>query len=457
MKRRTKKNKKNRQQSKRNKVKGGQPPPKMVSVPSGRSMIVHNRNKALKTLTISHREYVTDVSTIDGSQLSHIEVNPALPLSFPWLAQIARQFETYKFLKLHYLYVPNVGSSTDGRIVIAPDYDAADVDPISVNILMNYEDCASSPLWNPLGCYCSRVNLNKRVAYYTRFQTLADNLDVKTYDTAKLFIHTTGASAKVVGGLFVDYTIVLRTPQIQEFESNDANLYSTTTMSYPNGDNWGDLLSHATNTDININDKAVKILTRLVNWTPSSHLTSSTAVMSKMNATQEWKTLVFAQEGYFNVTIYAASTGAMNPVEATLLAYDLVNTESTFASVVDVVRNNTNTELSWVLQVAALGVSQNRRTCLLLAFQCTDIDEISVTVNSTDIPYSTYIYTSKRKNGKGAYKEGETIVYDDEKAVKEKEKLKVPYEFQTSSEKKLTDSGLRRFSKEEIMQLMKEN
>lgn len=183
----------------------------------------------LDNLTITHREYVREIKTVSGEDYTTYEVNPGLPLAFPWLSGIAERFESYLYLKLTYVYVPIVGSNTDGAVAIAPDYDAGDDNTdLTKSQIMQFQDTVRGPLWAPLKMNCTLKNLRKRVTYYTRNAPLKSNLDIKTYDALKLHIMTTGAEEATAGELWVEYSVRLQTPQIDpsvsvesKYQSND--------------------------------------------------------------------------------------------------------------------------------------------------------------------------------------------------------------------------------------------
>jgi hypothetical protein len=60
-------------------------------------------------LTVSHREYIRDVygnpdlggGVIEDFQNQSILLNPGLEASFPWLSQVAQNFEEYEFVQLN--------------------------------------------------------------------------------------------------------------------------------------------------------------------------------------------------------------------------------------------------------------------------------------------------------------------------------------------------------------------
>ena len=120
----------------------------MVTQPSAKSAVIRNTG-ALRTLRLRHREMIFDLEGLhDPGIAAVLPLNPGLQTSFPWLSNIANNFETYKFNSLSVEFIPAVGTSTDGALSIAPDYDATDNDELlSKRTLLAFEDTVRGPLW----------------------------------------------------------------------------------------------------------------------------------------------------------------------------------------------------------------------------------------------------------------------------------------------------------------------
>lgn len=190
------------------------------SMPAAVSQQITNRG-ALRQITLKHKEFVTDVeyqSNWDTTRIIQYDVNPGLALRFPWLSGIARQFESYVFTKLAYIYVPAVGTTEKGSIAIIPDYDPADDNStLTKSQLFSFQDSKRGPLWSTLRMECGAGNLRKQKTYYVRDSPLAGSLDIKTYDPLSLTLMLNHEAEQInLGELWVEYTIVLKTPQLQE-------------------------------------------------------------------------------------------------------------------------------------------------------------------------------------------------------------------------------------------------
>lgn len=189
---------------------------RVVSTPAARTMVVRNGQPNISTrgavTIIRHREYV---GTVSGHATVPVIVSHKIqPGFFTWLGPIAALFESYKFTKLDYIYGPAVGTTTAGLISMGYDFDALDVAPDTIEDLFSYAGSVTQPVWKEARASASTSNANKMVKErYTRTSIIAGS-DLKTYDVGNFVVASVGYTG-VVGRLFVEYVIELRTPQIQ--------------------------------------------------------------------------------------------------------------------------------------------------------------------------------------------------------------------------------------------------
>jgi hypothetical protein len=174
-------------------------------------------------MTICHREYIADIT---GSALFSIAagypINPGLESSFPWLSQIANNFEEYSFKGLVFEFVPSSGSSVGGpsaalgRLVYATSYDVADPAFTSKQQMESYEfSTACVPfdaMIHPVEC-APRSNVLGRL--YTRSAAVPSGSDSRFYDLGKFQYATQGMqTAYVIGELWVSYHVSFYRPRI---------------------------------------------------------------------------------------------------------------------------------------------------------------------------------------------------------------------------------------------------
>lgn len=218
---------------------GQQPKKKTVKLPLAVSQITRNAAPSFKTskngIVISHREFVTDVttsSTVNDFNTIFREINPGLTQSFPWLSGIAPNFESYRFLTLSFEYVPFCASTTVGSVMMGVDWDVSDYEPASKSQMLAYQTVVSGPMWEPSVLKCEPANLRKfSLDHFVRVLD-PGQVDLKTYDVGCLYVSTSNnaVASQSIGSVFVNYTVELLTPQIQADDPYraSAKLYTTT-------------------------------------------------------------------------------------------------------------------------------------------------------------------------------------------------------------------------------------
>lgn len=181
---------------------------------------------------IRHREYVGEIAGSVAFASTSFSINPGLQALFTWLSIIAPQYESYVFKRLRFLYETEKSASTDGSVMLAVDFDAADEAPVNKQQLMAFHNAVRSAAWNPCEFSSDGPDLRKfGVQRYLRSGALAANQDVKTYDVGNLIVATQGMSgASVVGELYVEYDVELITPQVPKDPAAAASLRITTTV-----------------------------------------------------------------------------------------------------------------------------------------------------------------------------------------------------------------------------------
>jgi hypothetical protein len=165
---------------------------------------------------IVHRE---PLATLNGSvnfAINTFQINPGLVTTFPWLSAQALAYESYKVNAMHIQYRHTTNEFTGkGSIVIAPDYDAADVAPTSIVEAEQMADAVQGAATRDWTCILRPRGIGilgpKR---YTRSGALSANEDIKTYDIAQIHVVTQGqADTAQIGQLWIYYDITLSEPQ----------------------------------------------------------------------------------------------------------------------------------------------------------------------------------------------------------------------------------------------------
>jgi len=196
------------------------------SVPSSQgSQITMRRPRMMAnadgSIRICHSEPLGPVNGSVNFAVTQYPLNPGLLSTFPWLSQLAENYEAYKFQYLHVRFVTSSPSTIAGRIIISPDYNSSDVVASSSTALEQFQDTFADMVWADGRCVLNPAGMGiigpKR---YIRVGALAGNLDIKTYDIATVNIGTYGqANTNQLGELWLDYCVDLFVPTPQNLAS----------------------------------------------------------------------------------------------------------------------------------------------------------------------------------------------------------------------------------------------
>jgi hypothetical protein len=190
-------------------------------------------SRSAKSYRVKHRELV--LSAVAGSVAFTVQnvlsLNPGVAATFPWLAPQANQWEQYRVHRLCAEWVPIAPTSTQGDMILSPDYDASDPTPTTeVQASDNFGSVANS-CWRNTTCELdpsAMMGLGPRK--YVRSTAIAG--DIKTFDVGKLFVcsvNETGTTA--VGKLYLDYDIEFFVPQNSPSTSTTSQQTSLYTIS----------------------------------------------------------------------------------------------------------------------------------------------------------------------------------------------------------------------------------
>lgn len=193
------------------------------------SNVVPNFNPSdMHTITYSNREFVRDIyAPAAGTvfQLENWSLNPGLTQSFPWLSQIALNFEEYEFIQLAYTYKSTVAdfasaSGQVGQVAMATQYNP-NSDPFAdKEEMMLYEGGMSCKTTESLihGIECDPSKLAGAPQKYVRAGNLPTSEDVKNYDLGRTSIAVLNVpstyAGQQIGELWVSYTVRLRKPKL---------------------------------------------------------------------------------------------------------------------------------------------------------------------------------------------------------------------------------------------------
>lgn len=165
---------------------------------------------------VVHREFVANVTgSVAFETPIQLKLNPGLNTTFPWLANIANNFEQYRVNRLVAKYLTRTGTNVPGSILLYPDYDAADAAPVSEAVASNYSEVCEDAPWKDITCALRASGMHAiGPKKFVRAEALADNLDIKTYDVGTLFLSTVDGTTVSWGKLWIEYDISFFEPQL---------------------------------------------------------------------------------------------------------------------------------------------------------------------------------------------------------------------------------------------------
>jgi hypothetical protein len=174
-----------------------------------------------QTIIVRHREFLTEVkgSTTFDVRAS-FPINPGMSETFPWLSNIASQFQQYRIRGMVYHYIPTSGSIATsspslGSVMLQTVYRASDVAPSGkVELLNEYwssEVVPSETFAHPVECNPAENPFNVQYVRATAPPTGESKL---LYDLGTTYLAVSGQQAndQVLGDLWVTYEIELKKP-----------------------------------------------------------------------------------------------------------------------------------------------------------------------------------------------------------------------------------------------------
>jgi hypothetical protein len=186
-------------------------------------------------IVIRHSEYVRDIF-VQGSNVvpfvvQTLQLNPGLPQAFPWLSQLAANYEEYSLVQCIYTFKSTiqqvaVENGQQGQILIATQYKPTDTPFADKESMMMYAHSTSGPLSSHVlhGVECDPAKLtNTTGVKYLRAGEVT-GMDLKEYDHGILNIAISNPPVKYLGQscgeLWVSYTVVLRKPKLGSLNGN---------------------------------------------------------------------------------------------------------------------------------------------------------------------------------------------------------------------------------------------
>lgn len=188
---------------------------------AGQVPVMHSSKESIR---FRHREFVMDVvSPLDSTQFTTFtyQLNPGLANLFPFLSNIALNFQEYRFMGLAFEYkaMSGVAVTTNnvlgmGTVAMAAQYRAnapTFTNKVEMmNQMWSVDGRPSDSFMLPIECAPAETPLD---CLYVRGSAIPD--DVKFYDLAKVTLAMTGIPVvnSLIGELWITYDVELYKPQ----------------------------------------------------------------------------------------------------------------------------------------------------------------------------------------------------------------------------------------------------
>jgi hypothetical protein len=196
-------------------------------VAGGEPSMTMSHGDETESITISNREYISDIYGPGSSAFTNnaFVLNPGLQQNFPWLAQLAANYEEYEFEKLVFMFKTTVdlGNATTagqaGTIIMACDYNASHDLFLNKEVMMQYHGAVSAKTTDDMVCgiecdYTKTAN----IASFIRTGPVPYGEDPKTYDLGIFQYAINNCPAVLqnqqIGELWVEYTCRLKIPKL---------------------------------------------------------------------------------------------------------------------------------------------------------------------------------------------------------------------------------------------------
>lgn len=179
------------------------------------------------SLIVTHSEYVMDIYGNPSGESwvnTGLHINPGLTKMFPFLSQIANNFEEYEFGQLMFTYKPKLSNnitSTDGQVgsvLMYTDYNPSDKALKSKQMMMQSFGVSDGRIIDQIlqGVECDPAKIKGDGHKFVRCGDV--DQDLEDYDKGLFQIAVTGTPQElvnaVIGELHVSYSIVLRKPRV---------------------------------------------------------------------------------------------------------------------------------------------------------------------------------------------------------------------------------------------------
>ena len=197
-------------------------------------------------ITFRHREYLRDIitsGTAGAFSLDSYLINPGNEKTFPWLSQVAANFEQYSLEGVIFEFrsmsadALNSTNTALGTVIMATNYDTIDSNFTSKGEMENYEwgmSCKPScNMLHPIECAPRQTSITE---LYVLNGPVPSGADPRLYHWGNMQIATNGfqGTSVNIGELWVTYQVRLLKPKMFVALGNEIGSFSIYNSSYTN-------------------------------------------------------------------------------------------------------------------------------------------------------------------------------------------------------------------------------
>ena len=182
------------------------------------------------SIVVTHEEYLSDVFGPAANEFVNkpYQINPGLEETFPWLAQIAQNYDEYTIHQLMFSYRSSIapigasGTGQVGTVIMATQYNSDEPPFNSKGQMLQYAASRSARVIDGMiqGVECNPNMSSGAPGKYVRAGPTGLNQDIKTYDLGVFNMAVSDVPAtytgQSIGELYVSYTVELRKPKFFE-------------------------------------------------------------------------------------------------------------------------------------------------------------------------------------------------------------------------------------------------
>lgn len=124
-----------------------------------------------------------------------------------WIANMAKNYNKYKFVRLTARYVPFCPTTTAGRVIMAWNGDTPDLLPTNLAQVSQYQNAVEAPVWREISC---NALISRNPEYVVGGDNSADDSGVQDQGEFLIGVDNGASStATSAGSVYIDYELHL--------------------------------------------------------------------------------------------------------------------------------------------------------------------------------------------------------------------------------------------------------